>query len=368
MPIRVLLLARELGLGGSERQMTEIARGLDRSSFEPHVGCFVPEGLRVGELRDAHVPIFHIPVNSFKSPAAVIGARRLARYVREHSIQIVHAFDYPMNVFAIPVARYFTKAVCISSQRGHRDLTPSLYLRLLRQTDGMADGIVVNCEFLKRHLIADYGILPECIHLCYNGIDLDIFQRDPLQLEREELSIGTLSALRPEKSIGTLLEAFALIGAHERVRLVIVGSGSERENLERSAGELGIQGRVTFQPATREVAQWLRAMDIFVLGSRTEALSNALMEAMACGCACVASNVGGNPELIRHEKTGLLFEPGDSGALAAALRALLENDVLRRRIADTGHAFIHDNFSLAASAQRMGEIYEELLSSRRGRN
>src|SRR5581483_8386728 len=101
MPTRVLLLARELNLGGSERQMTEIARGLDRSRFEPHVGCFFPQGLRADELRRAGVPILHLPVHSLKSPSALGGARRLARYVRERGIDIIHAFDYPMNVFAI---------------------------------------------------------------------------------------------------------------------------------------------------------------------------------------------------------------------------------------------------------------------------
>src|SRR5579884_2763271 len=172
MPTRVLLLARELNLGGSERQMTEIARGLDRTRFEPHVGCFIPSGLRAEELRRAGVPVLHLPVDSLKSPAAVSGARLLSRYVREKNIDIVHTFDYPMNVFAIPVARYFTSAIPVSSQRGHRDLTPALYLRLLRMTDSMASGIVVNCEFLRRHLMEDYAVAAERVHLCYNGIDL----------------------------------------------------------------------------------------------------------------------------------------------------------------------------------------------------
>src|SRR5579884_1556563 len=356
MPTRVLLLAGELNLGGSERQLTEIARGLDRTRFEPHVGAFVPQGLRADELRRAGVPILHLPVHSLKSPAALRGAQRLARYVRERKIDIVHSFDYPMNVFAIPVVRYFTSALPVSSQRAHRDLTPPLHLRLLRQTDGMAAGIVVNCEFLRRHLMEDFKVPGDRIHLCYNGIDLEAFRAE--RHPQEELTVGVVCGLRPEKSLHTLLEAFALVGRGARLR--IVGSGTELAGLQQRAADLGIAGQVCFQPATAEVQRVLGAIDIFVLPSRTEALSNALMEAMACGCACIASNVGGNPELIRREETGLLFEAGDAAALAAQLRRLFEDAPLRRRLAKVGQEFVCRNFSLAASARRMAEIYDDL--------
>src|SRR5260370_4750603 len=103
-------MARELHIGGSERQMTEIAKALDRSTFEPHIGCFRPAGIRGDELRQAGVPVVHFPLTSFRSPRVISEARHLARYVRQNSIQIVHTWDYPLTVFAIPVARTMTKA------------------------------------------------------------------------------------------------------------------------------------------------------------------------------------------------------------------------------------------------------------------
>jgi glycosyltransferase involved in cell wall biosynthesis len=116
-----------------------------------------------------------------------------------------------------------------------------------------------------------------------------------------------------------------------------------------------------FEPATRDVAQWLRCIDIFVLPSLSEALSNSLMEAMACGCCPVASRVGGNPELVNPETTGLLFEAGDAGDLAAQLRKLIGNEDLRRRYADASAALIASDFTHRASAARMGEIYADNL-------
>ena len=93
----VLLLARELDLGGSERQMTEIAKTLDRSRFSPHVGCFRPQGIRNAELAARGVPIVHFPVDSFASFGALSAAWKLRRYIRRHGIRLVHTFDYPLT-------------------------------------------------------------------------------------------------------------------------------------------------------------------------------------------------------------------------------------------------------------------------------
>jgi len=138
-----------------------------------------------------------------------------------------------------------------------------------------------------------------------------------------------------------------------------------REALEVEAAALGIRDDCVFARFTDQVTDWLRAIDIFVLPSVSEALSNGLMEAMACGCAVIASKVGGNPELVRDGETGLLFEPGDAGGLAAALATLIQNEARRKKMAAAGTAFIQEHFSIHAAAQRMGEIYSQLIARRR---
>ena len=111
------------------------------------------------------------------------------------------------------------------------------------------------------------------------------------------------------------------------------------------------------------VAEWLSAIDIFVLPSLSEALSNSLMEAMACGCCSVASNVGGNPELVRDGETGLLFEPRDTAGLSDVLRSLVASETLRRRLAAAGQRMVRERFSIRLSAQRMGEIFAKLIEN-----
>jgi glycosyltransferase involved in cell wall biosynthesis len=358
----VLLVARELDLGGSERQLAETALWLDRALFRPHVACFRPGGIRARELKRAGVPVLELGVRSLVSRSAFSGARRLGRYLRRHRIQVVHAFDVPSVLFAVPVARLYSVPVVLSSQRAHRALTPGLTRHLLRLTDRLADGIVVNSQAVARELLAEDGVPRSLLHLAYNGIDTGRFRpegfRAALPWSEPRLVIGVACALRSEKGLFTLLDAFARVQERcPQARLLIVGSGPMAGPLDERASHLRLGSACHFQPAVEEVAPWLRAMDIFVLPSLSEALSNSLMEAMACGCCGVASEVGGNPELIEHGRTGLLFPAGDSPALAAALESLIGSGALRHRLSEAGADFIRDGFSSQAAARRMGRIY-----------
>jgi len=359
----MLLMVRELDSGGSERQMAETALSLDRSRFDPRVGCFRPTGMRGDELRSGGVPIVHFPVPSL---ATIKGAVQIARYIRKQGIRLVHTFDTPANLCAVPAARMAGSAVVVSSQRVHRGLWPGYVRHGLRVTDHLVDGIVVNCEFLRQHLREDEKIPPGLIHLCYNGIDTSVFQPESRgrteALRESSLVVGVVCGLRPEKGLATLLEAFAAVHAIvPGMRLAIVGSGPCLPDLERRAQALGILRDCIFEPATKRVADWLRAIDIFVLPSLSEALSNSLMEAMACGCCVVASRVGGNPELVTHGETGMLFAPGDAAALAAILQQLARDPERRGQMASKAARFVPVRFSREAAARRMGEIYTALL-------
>ena len=373
MPQGVMLLSLMVDQGGSERQMTEMALGLDPARYDVHVGTFRPKGMRGDELRAAGIPVIDLGVRSFRSAGAVAGAWRLARYVRKHRIAVVHSFDAPLSVFATPVIRSLTSALMVTSQRGHRSLTPE-YRRLLRFSDRLADAIVVNCAYLKRHLIEDEGVPERLIEVCYNGLDLARFAAEsgqsgaarPAALTNAHKVIGTLCALRPEKGLYMLLEAFAQLGPRQRrLRLAIVGSGPEREGLMSRARALGIEAECVFEPATADVVPWLRAMDVFVMPSLEEAFSNAIMEAMTCGCAVVASHVGGNPELVEPERRGILFPPGDVTVLTTALERMLSNEDLRKELACAGAHFVRENLTREQAARRLAAIYDALLVSRR---
>jgi glycosyltransferase involved in cell wall biosynthesis len=357
----------ELGAGGSERQLAETAKALHASGWDVHVGCFRDSGVRVEELRKADIPIVRFPVRSFKSFSTVHGFGAFAQYVMRHDIALTHSFDMPLTIFGTMAGRMTFRPVVLSSQRSYRDLFKPSERRLLRMTDRLVDGIVVNCKAIHQHVVVDEGMPPGRVHICYNGLDTDKFfpVQSPLRpppLSGASLVIGTVAVLRPEKGLSTLFHAFAQVSqGHLGMKLLIVGSGSMRQELEKLTDSLGIAANVHFEPATVDVTRWLHATDIFVLPSLSEALSNSLMEAMACGVISVASNTGGNPELVRDGETGLLFPPGDAHALSMQLRRVIEDETLRRRLACNGAAFIRSEMTIAKSASRMAEIYSGLL-------
>ncbi len=366
--VPVLLLVRELGIGGTERQLTETARFLQAGRrFVPHVGCFRPNGLRRSDLESAGVPILHLPVYSFKSPKVVAAAQQLIRYIHRENIQIVHSFDTPLNVFAVPAARLARTTAVLSSQRAHRDLMGMRLKGLLRITDRLVDTVVVNCEAMRRYLVEDEHVPEPKVRLCYNGVDVERYQRRAVPPRFPgHLVIGTVCALRPEKGLDTLVKAFAKV-RELGAKLVIVGSGPEEAGLHALCSQLGVVGDCHLEPATTEVAEWLSGIDVFVLPSRSEALSNALMEAMACSCCPVASNVGGNPELIQHDRNGVLFNVDDVEGLASELRLLLGDEDRRRRLAQEASRSIRERFTFSQAASSMEGIYDSVLKAKQGR-
>ena len=246
--------------------------------------------------------------------------------------------------------------------RAHRDLTTGLTRHLLRLTDRMVDGIVVNSRAVARELAED-GVPASMVRLACNGLDTTRFRREG---ERAALPwsdgtavvIGVVCALRREKGLDILMEAFRKVKlARLGVKLVIVGSGPMLAELQA-----GGDADCHLEPAVADVAPWLRAMDIFVLPSLSEALSNSLMEAMGCGCCAVASDTGGNPELVQDGQTGLLFPVGDADALAACLVRLLDQPDYRLRLGVHAERRMQQHFTREQAARAMGGIYQEFLA------
>ena len=364
-PVPILLTVRELNCGGIERDVTKIALNIDRSRFEPHVASYQAEGMRFEELSRAGIPFLHVPFSSLKSPTALSAAMRVRRYIREHGICLVHAYD-PSAVFVAPIAKALRVPAILSSTVSNRDLRDKRTLRLVRWTDRIVDTVVVNCEAMRRHMIDDEHMPSERIELCYNGVDTAEFYpataRKPAPVADASFVIGTVCVLRQEKALDLLQEAFARI-RHIKpgMKLLIVGSGPELPRLEANARRLGVQDDSLFVPATPLVAQYLRGLDIFVSCSNSEAFSNAILEAMACGCCVVGSRVGGTPELIGEDERGLLFHPGDVGDLAEKLTALLASEPLCRELGARAAEFAKTKLNIEIASQRMAEIYETVL-------
>jgi glycosyltransferase involved in cell wall biosynthesis len=367
----VLLMVRALSIGGCERDLTKMALALDRSKYQPYVACFRPEGPRYAELTAAGVPVLHIPVTSFRSWSAVRGAWVLRRHIRNHGILVLHAFDVPSDIFAAPIAWLLRVPAVITCQLSYRHMYQPWERKMLRITDRLADCIVVNSEAVKRDLMETEGIEENRIVVSHNGVDGASFHALPGNERRRKpcvagasIVVGTVCALRQEKRLDVLLRAFAGVRTLRRgMKLLLVGSGPMQSEIEALRKQLGLEDDCVMAPAQDEVASWMWSMDIFVVSSDSESFPNALLEAMACGCCAIGSEVGGIPEMITDGSNGVLVRAGDCEALGQALTRVVTDDGLRQRLAEAAQATSHSRFSMDAAARRTEALYDALLDA-----
>lgn len=167
--------------------------------------------------------------------------------------------------------------------------------------------------------------------------------------------------LHPQKNLDVLVNAWPAVAQATGANLVLVGKGTERQRLEALAEERGVAGRVTFLGAVDDVAAVLKAADLFVLPSVAEGMSNSLLEAMATGLPCVASDIGGNQDLLGVGGAGVLVAGSDPGRWAEALMGLLEDPERCRHMGNAARARIEGEFSLERVVARYVELYERLI-------
>ena len=227
---------------------------------------------------------------------------------------------------------------------------------------------------LGNYLHQQVGVADDRIRLICNGVDTERFRPGQQELrdsilprgfvDHESIVIGSVGRLEPVKDQLTLVRAFTELCRRRpqdtRLRLVLVGDGSLRKELESLVEQGGIGEQVWLAGSVENVPQLLHAMDVFVLPSLAEGISNTILEAMASALPVVATRVGGNEELVEEGETGLLVARADPGAMAGALLSYIEDDTLRARHGAAARRRVEKHFSLHGMVNRYLEVYDEL--------
>lgn len=372
---RVLLAITSSDVGGAEGIVRDLALRLDRRRFEPMVCSLREPGQMADAVAAAGIPVvtFHLSEKP-RSGEMVRAVFALAHQLRAQRIDVVHSLLYRANIIARLASRIVRNRPAVIT--GHHSIEPyggRLVTSLSRYSRSLSDRCVVPSRAVRDVLIHDEGVLPARVAVIGNGIDLSRFhpsnngrQRSEFGIRPNDLVIGAVGRLSPEKAFDVLLQAIAEL-RHDQipVQLLLVGDGPERTRLEQETKRLNLDPFVHFLGMQRDVQPLYAMSDVFVLASLHEAAPMTVMEAMACGCAVITTTRGGAPELVEDGESGLLVEPGTVAPLAAALRRLAAAPDERRRLAAAAVDRARSHFDVVRMVREHEHLYASLAEARR---
>lgn len=373
---RVFFLLDSLQIGGTETQAVELALRLDPAHYAVTLGCLQLVGPLLAKLEGSSVSVMEWKTRGgVNSPAGIYQILRLARFLRRNRFEVVHLHDLWSNLLGIPAAWLARVPVIISSRRDLAHLawyTPRRR-KILRHLQSLSTAVLVNSAEIREQLVREDGFPPASIRVVYNGIDLDRFKNAGGNRERLfpglqdcKLVVSVANMHSDIKGQPTLIKAAAEVCAKfSEARFVLIGDGSRRAAFETMAAELGLKNNVLFLGQRHDVADLLAGCDIAVLPSQAEGFPNALLEYMAAGLPAIATDVGGNREVIEHAVNGLLTAPNDPHAMAREILYLLENPTAAADMANAGRDRVQKDFSFDKLVANTDALYTDLLQARR---
>ena len=372
MSVRVALFAPLLGTGGTQRHLQQVLALLDPARFAVQVFTLRAGGEVEDELRASGVSVQSLGVGGqLSSPRTLRAIVATARALRRARVDVVHGYQWRPALVGTLAGRLAGVPLRLASKRsltGDDRQAERAWRHIARQVDT----VIVNAEALRiegeqRGMHCRWVLLQ-------NGVDTEHFRLAPpgrsaraaLGLDPERPVVGTIGRLEDRKGHDQLLQAAGAMlarGNGRRPQIVIVGDGPLRERLLQQARSLGVAESVRFIGTVADVRPALAAMDVFVLPSQAEGMSNALLEAMAAERPVVATAVGGTAEVCDGTRTGLLVPADDPGAMAHAILGLLADPARAADMAGAARCLVESRFSARAMVARLERLYAERLAA-----
>jgi len=375
-PTRIVYMIGTLDRGGSERQLVELVTRLDRARFEPYVCCLSAGGALQPRLTAAGVPVTVIGFRGFTVfrhfRKVFREIWRMVAYLRQVRPAIVHGYLFWAYVLGTWTARMARVPFVVSSRRslGRFKQGKRHFLAMERLANAMTDVWIANAEAVRADAIREEGLNPARVLVIPNGVTLEwaahALERDVVRqnlgLGAQDRAVLTVANFILYKGHRVLLEAAARVVAQvPHTEFLWAGDGPARAELQEAICQAGLDGAVRILGERDDVADLLRASDLYVHPSREEGCPNAILEALAAGVPVVATEVGGVPEIVVHKETGYLVPPGDPDRLASAILQMLSEPEQARAMAERGKADVLNRFSMERMVLATEKLYETLL-------
>jgi len=365
-PLRVCFMIDRLASAGIELQLLLLIKWLDRSRVSPYLCLLDGTDEQTRSLEPDDCPVIRLGVRSLCRPRSAAAAVRLARFLRRERIDVLHPLFPDSLYFGVPVA-WTVRVPCIAGFCVDLGYWKKPRDRWLNRTLGrLLDGTVTNCEVCRQVVIAEEGAPPDSVAVIPNGVDLTRFaglaDYSPAAGAGPKRRVGLTANLRPVKNVPLLVRAAGqLASAHPDVHFEIAGEGPLRGELESLVAGLALRDRVHLLGTVSDIPAFLDGLDVAVLCSNSEGAPNAIMEYMAAGRPIVVTDVGGNREMIEHERHGLVVPPDSLEHLASAIDRLLRDRSFSARLAANARQRALAEYGVQSQARRYEDFYHGLL-------
>lgn len=390
-PLHVVHLIEALGPGGAERLLYTNLKHFDPAQIRSTVVTVYPHATHWLEpITALGVPVVCLNCNNVREIPR--GIRAMRNWLNEHQPDLIHSHLWAANVIARIAGRLTGTPVVSSIHNPDHEAhawadgadVSLMKRRVARSVDRWtahvgSDRLIAVSEYVRQSANRHLRVPLDSIDLVYNPIDTDLFEAAPMRtraellrscgLPADSLILLNVARVSPQKGLLYALRALpSILQQYPSAHLVSVGDTGDPSwtlQLQQEATTLGVNDHFHLLGARRDVIDFLRACDVFVFPSLYEGLGIALIEAMAAGCACVATTAGPIPEIVQDNQDGLLVPPSDTEAFAAAVCRLLSDESLRERLGTAATKTAFSRFQPRQSADALTRIYKSVIAAKK---
>lgn len=359
--------------GGAERQIYEFIKRVDRGKFKLDLFIIhhrdIPKEIKRIANSDKRIDVQGLGIKRIYDIKGIIEGFRFAKFLKRKKIDILMTYHFASDIWGTIFGKFAGVKTIISNRRDAGFWRRKHHILAYKLINRWVTKIIVNSNAVKRMVLQDEKVCEDKIELIYNGVDLERFKvrvdviskKEELGLLKECKVIGCIGNLRPIKGHKFLIEAAkGIVNVFPNAHFLFIGDGEEKRRLADRVKRLGLEKNIHFLGKREDIPQLIKIMDICILPSLSEGLSNALLEYMASAKPVIATRVGGNVDIIENEKNGILIPAKDINAIVNQIIRLLKDENYTKNLGIKARETVEEKFNLRKQMVCTEEFLEKI--------